>query len=167
MYRKLKMSSKPRTIEATVPATIYTRKASTDPIHGYTITFREIWLGPPYNICVNFASPGVMQSEQMNLFEQDKPTLTFCVSFRGKEEKATNVKQIQVSKNWADKCLQYITMKKTMIGVADMLQKSETFNLLHEKEHKEDTDEEDHIENDSVPFHSSDYDSTNRAVPLD
>lgn len=141
-----------------VPATVYTRKASTDFIHGYTVTFREIWLGPPYNICVNHASRGNMSEAQMNIFSQDKPTLTFCVSIRGGDEHATNVEQIQVSKQWADKCHQYTVMKKTMDGIAKMLEQDDTFQLL--KEPLGPSDDDDQIENDDVPFMVNESDST-------
>jgi len=92
----------------TIKATSYVRKASIDPIHGYTVEIKEIWLDRPYQICVNFGSVSVMSEERLNVFRSEEAILSCNVNFRGPPVEATNVKQIEVPKDLADRCRDYL-----------------------------------------------------------
>src|SRR5690242_19037780 len=87
-----------------VIATAYVFEYAIDPIRSSTGKMKEIWLGEPYNFCVNMASVTHFTEKELNIFEQKEPRLIQRTSFTSGETPVTKIQKIMVPKAWADHC---------------------------------------------------------------
>lgn len=110
-----KPKEQPQESKDMVNAFVYERQAQTyDPAKtGHVQYFQEIWVGEPYNICINRASKCFPYSEQIpfNVLKRDQPLNKFFPSF-GKPSITVEKTLIQVPKKWVDECFEILEKKQ-------------------------------------------------------
>jgi hypothetical protein len=105
----------------TIEVLLYTQKASWDPNRSsHTFSFKEIHVGEPYHMVVNYATPDMYSgNKELNMFRAQTPRLIINPSISSTPEPVMDAEKIQVSRKWIEDCFGLMVMQETIKTLSD------------------------------------------------
>jgi len=99
---------------ATLLALLYTQEAAHNPNRDPTYKFKEIWVGEPYNLIINYCPDSLYDGNNLHIFRSKTARLVINPTFVSEPKKVVDATDILVSKEWVEECMQVLITKETL-----------------------------------------------------